>query len=382
MSGRRGSFFSLPLTPLGPQWADGATETFQEREPGTVYQLPPGPVKRGDSGSAGESLAQGHLQDRTQVGLPLALAPAVCPPASGLPTRQRTGPSSTLGGWGVLVGGGRGTSSLISPRSPPPALGWAPWVSRGVSPPGHRPQHWEPGLQGWQLSSSWLPPTLPPVVLATLAKPINHLHLPIPQECGGLIKVSPGLNKQTNLEASKSAAEAPPGFWPLSSARHAAPPLTPTAPTTTEISEPPSHTHPRTRRERCHPVKPPLDWGVGAQKSENCLPLPRASPLHLLPPHHHLWHPLFLRTRRAYLASSTPLPNPGLCKPPFILPKPPLILACPHPRGNRTWLWGDFPMEVKRPEELGPLGGSGGKSLPAPILPSSTPSSIPRTQHQ
>lgn len=232
MSGRRGSFFSLPLTPLGPQWADGATETF-----------PPGPVKRGDSGSTGESLAQGHLQDRTQVGLPLALAPAVCPPASGLPTRQRTGPSSTLEGWGVLVGGGRGTSSLISPRSPPPALGWAPWVSRGVSPPGHRPQHWEPGLQGWQLSSSWLPPTLPPVVLATLAKPINHLHLPIPQECGGLIKVSPGLNKQTNLEASKSAAEAPPGFWPLSSARHAAPPppLLHLPPLRSQ-SHPPTHT--------------------------------------------------------------------------------------------------------------------------------------------
>lgn len=72
-----------------------------------------------------------------------------------------------------------------------------------------------------------------------------------PQECGGLIRVSPGLNKQTNLEASKSAVR----LYQASPSLLCLPPL----PNPSPCSHWDLRATSRPRREQHNPVKPPLD---------------------------------------------------------------------------------------------------------------------------
>lgn len=140
-------------------------------------------------------MPQALFQGRTRVDLPLAL-PWLCPlPTSGQLARQRTGPS--LVPWkrrdispSPALEGGDG---MLGSAGPPLPCG-VPTTVLGIW--GFRVSTQVP--LGCLLLRLLLLPLPRPTPLITFA-------LTNPQECGGLIKVSPGLDKQTNLEASKSA---------------------------------------------------------------------------------------------------------------------------------------------------------------------------------
>lgn len=157
--------------------------------PGSVYKSPRGPVSKMKLKLSEVCHSSRHIS-RTETmpacfwpwSWPQPLPPQVCSPGC----ESRAKPS--------CLGSLEGIST--SPH-PSPRVGILGSAEVAAPPDTHR-SIGHLTLQGHRLEGSRFPPTLLPAGPNPVANPINHLHSPIPQECDGLIKVSPGLNKPTN----------------------------------------------------------------------------------------------------------------------------------------------------------------------------------------